>query len=113
MAKYKQYDDQGKPSNGIYADMFEEEYNAILSNMQLALGDDEYMHYLDTMSANNTHSGYFSIDKNTKSGKEKLVDRKLERGTTEASDSEAYDLIMKNKERLLNRKEPPRFIFSH
>ena len=113
VAKYKQYDDQGNPSNGIYADMFEEEYNAILSNMQLELGDDEYMHYLDTMNANNTHSGYFSIDKNKKSGKEKFVDSKLERGTTESSDSEAYDLIMKNKERLLDRKEPVRFIFSH
>ena len=113
VAKYKQYDEQGNPSNGIYADMFEEEYNAILSNMQLELGDDEYMHYLDTMNANNTHSGYFSIDKNKKSGKEKFVDSKLERGTTESSDSEAYDLIMKNKERLLDRKEPVRFIFSH
>lgn len=113
VAKYKQYDEQGNQYNGIYADMFEEEYNAIRSNMQLELGDDEYIHYLDTMNANNTHSGYFSIDKNKKSGKEKFVDSKLERGTTESSDSEAYDLIMKNKERLLDRKEPVRFIFSH
>jgi type III restriction enzyme len=113
VARYKQYDEQGNQYNGIYADMFEEEYNAIRSNMQLELGDDEYMHYLDTMNANNTHSGYFSIDKNKKSGKEKFVDSKLERGTTESSDSEAYDLIMKNKERLLDRKEPVRFIFSH
>ena len=41
VAKYKLYDEAGQPLNGIYADMFEEEYNDILSSMQREIGDEE------------------------------------------------------------------------
>ena len=110
--KYKQYDEDGHPFNGIYADMFEEEYNDILSSMQREIGDEDYIRYLDAISAHDTHAGYFSVDKNGKMTDSKLSDKK--EGTSD--DIDAYDLIMKNKELLLDRdpkKSPVRFIFSH
>ena len=64
VAKYKQYDESGQPVNGIYADMFEEEYKAVIDNYQLELGEnDDYIRYLEAISANSTHAGYFSVDK--------------------------------------------------
>lgn len=112
VAKYKQYDEAGHPFNGIYADMFEEEYNDILSSMQREIGDEDYIRYLDAISAHDTHAGYFSVDKKGKMTDSKLSDKK--EGTSD--DIGAYDLIMKNKELLLDRdpkKSPVRFIFSH
>lgn len=110
VAKYKQYGDSGQVFNGMYSDMFEEEYRAVVENMQLELGNDEYMKYLDNISVESTHAGYFSIDKKTKH----IVDSKLgNRQERTSDDSDAYDLIMKDKERLLDRSEPVRFIFSH
>lgn len=111
VAKYKQYDSAGQPVNGAYADMFEEEYSDIISSMQREIGDDDYMKYLDSISPSATHSGYFSIDK-----KGKMIDSKVGRKETSSDDIDAYDLIMKNKELLLDRnpkKSPVRFIFSH
>lgn len=112
VAKYKQYDESGHPFNGIYADMFEEEYNDILSSMQREIGDEDYIRYLDAISAHDTHAGYFSVDKKGKMTDSKLSDKK--EGTSD--DIDAYDLIMKNKELLLDRnpkRSPVRFIFSH
>ena len=112
VAKYKQYDEVGHPFNGIYADMFEEEYNDILNSMQREIGDEDYIRYLDAISAHDTHAGYFSVDKKGKMTDSKLSDKK--EGTSD--DIDAYDLIMKNKELLLDRdpkKSPVRFIFSH
>ena len=112
VAKYKQYDEAGDPYNGIYADMFEEEYTDIVSNMQLELGDGDYIRYLDSISAHETHAGYFSIDKRGKMTDSRLSDRREQT----SDDIDAYDLIMKNKELLLDRdpkRSPVRFIFSH
>lgn len=111
VAKYKQYDAAGQPMNGSYADIFEEEYNDIISNLQIGMGEDDYMKYLSAISADKTHAGYFSIDK-----KGKMIDSKVARKETTTDDVDAYDLIMKNKELLLDRnpkKSPVRFIFSH
>ena len=112
VAKYKQYNESGQPQNGIYADMFEEEYKAVIENLQTELGDDEYMKYLDAITADRTHAGYFSVDK-----KGKLTDGKISDKKEKTSDDvSAYDLIMKNKELLLDRdpvRSPVRFIFSH
>ena len=112
VAKYKQYDATGQPMNGSYADMFEEEYKDIISNLQIGIGEDDYMKYLSAIPADKTHAGYFSIDKKGKMIDSKLKDKKEK--TTD--DVDAYDLIMKNKELLLDRnpeKSPVRFIFSH
>lgn len=112
VAKYKQYDEAGHPYNGIYADMFEEEYADIVGNMQREIGDEDYIKYLDAIPVHETHAGYFSIDKKGKLTDSKLSDKKA--GTSD--DIDAYDLIMKNKELLLDRdpkRSPVRFIFSH
>ena len=112
VAHYKQYDAAGQPHNGIFAEMFEEEYNDILSTMQLGIGEDEYLQYLKSIKADDTHAGYFSVDKKGHMTDSKLGDRK----ERTSDDRDAYDLIMKNKELLLDRdpkKSPVRFIFSH
>ena len=113
VAKYKQYDEAGHPFNGIYADMFEEEYNDILSSMQREIGDEDYIRYLDAISAHETHAGYFSVDKKGHYVDQVAGDDKKEQTS---NDIDAYDLIMQNKELLLDRdpkKSPVRFIFSH
>ena len=112
VAKYKQYDENGHPYNGVYADMFEEEYNDILCSMQREIGDEDYIRYLDAITAHDTHAGYFSVDKKGRVTDSKLSNKK--EGTSD--DTDAYDLIMKNKELLLDRdpkRSPVRFIFSH
>ncbi|MBF1114800.1 MAG: DEAD/DEAH box helicase family protein [Solobacterium sp.] len=111
VVKYKQYDEAGHPLNGSYAEMFEEEYKDVVSHLQITLGEDDYMNYLSAIPAEMTHAGYFSIDK-----KGKMIDSKVGRKETTTDDVDAYDLIMKNKELLLDRdpkKSPVRFIFSH
>lgn len=112
VAKYKQYDATGNSFNGIYAQMFEEEYQDIVGNLQRELDDEDYLRYLDAIDPHATHAGYFSIDKKGKMTDSKLSDKK----ERTSDDIDAYDLIMKNKELLLDRdpkRSPVRFIFSH
>lgn len=111
VAKYKVYDAAGQPGNGIYAQMFEEEYEDVINNLQLVIGEDEYINYLKAIKPSATHAGYFSVDK-----KGKMIDSKVARKEPTSDDIDAYDLIMKNKELLLDRnpkRSPVRFIFSH
>lgn len=111
VANYREYDAANQPANGKYAVMFEEEYEDILNNMQLSLGEDDYIKYLQSIPASKTHAGYFSVD-----GKGKMINSKVGRKETTSDDVSAYELIMKNKELLLDRdpkKSPVRFIFSH
>lgn len=108
---YRIYDKAGQVQNGIFATMFEEEYQDVISNMQREIGDDEYMKYLVAIPADKTHAGYFSIDK-----KGHMINSKVARKETTSDDVSAYELIMTNKELLLDRdpkKSPVRFIFSH
>jgi len=126
--KYRVYDEDGEQLLGEYAQIFEEEYN-IARNEFLDLFNQEYNDYLKEtdpstihkgyMPGNygaylgrdnpeDVHDGYFSIDK-----KKKLVDPSVKRGAEDSDDISAYDLIMKDKERLLSFKEPTRFLFSH
>lgn len=110
VAKYKYYDETGE-QKGVYADIFEAEYkNAIdLFFSQLPFEEDmDYRTYLERDEAHRIHTGYFSVDK-----KGRVVDSEVKRGESESADVDAYDLIMKNKERLLSTDEPVRFIFSH
>ena len=108
---YRRYDSSGNPENGIFADMFEEEYEDIVKKLQTENGEDAYSKYLRAISGKKTHAGYFSIDK-----KGRMINSKVGRAKTSSDDVDAYDLIMRNKELLLNRdpeKSPVRFIFSH
>lgn len=110
VAKYRQYDENGEKA-GEYAQMFEEEYQSQLQEVLTMFGD-EYDRYLKGIPVSKTHNGYFSIDKKTN----RLVDPDFKKtGETkgETDDVDAYDLILKDKERLLSFEEPTRFIFSH
>lgn len=107
VAKYRQYDATGELP-GEYAQIFEEEYNAYLTDV-MTLEDTPYNRYLKGIQARQTHNGYFSIDKKSK----RLVDPAMGKKATETDDVDAYDLILKDKERLLSFDEPVRFIFSH
>jgi type III restriction enzyme len=107
VAKYRSYDDSGERP-GEYAQIFEEEYNLQLNEV-LTLEDSAYNRYLKGIATSSTHNGYFSIDKKTK----RLVNPNTGARSTEADDVDAYDLILKDKERLLSFQEPVRFIFSH
>lgn len=113
VAKYRLYDgDNDDGRNGEYAKMFEEEYANVTAELQREMGDEAYLKYLDHISAHETHQGYFSIDKK-KGKKARFVESKVDRKTQTSDDADAYDLIMKDKERLLSMEEPVRFIFSH
>ena len=108
VSKYREYSDLGEEGNGEYAQFFEEEYNECLREEKKE-AESKYKEYLENIHPSKTHNGYFSIDKKTKH----LVDPKEKGRTKESDDITAYDLILKNKERLLSFEEPTRFIFSH
>jgi type III restriction enzyme len=111
VAKYRDYDQPDE--KGSYARIFEEEYQALLKEHMPTEG--EYREYLRSIDVEHTHNGYFSIDKKSK----RLVDPKFKtRGddaglANDENATAAYDLILKDKERLLSFEEPTRFIFSH
>lgn len=127
--KYRQYDEMGVEVPGEYAQIFEQEYAAIRSEFLDLFHQqyNEYLHkhtikesyrgyepsnyfaYLNRDDASHIHSGYFSIDKKSK----RVIDSTVKRGSEESDDQSAYELIMKDKERLLSFDEPVRFIFSH
>ena len=107
VANYKSYDMDGNEVQGPLWKMFEDEYNRYL-NENLTLFEDDYQKYLRRFSAAQVHNGYFSIDKKGHS-----IDSEVKRGKDTSDDISAYDLILKNKERLLSFDEPTRFIFSH
>ena len=108
VAHYKWYDEAGQAQNGIFAKMFEEEYTDIINHLQPEFYDEEYLKYLDSINVKRTHAGYFSVD--TK-GHMINNEKKIKKGIS--TDVDVYDLIMKDKERLLSFEEPVRFIFSH
>ncbi|MGI6615701.1 MAG: type III restriction-modification system endonuclease [Dethiobacteria bacterium] len=107
VAKYRQYGDDGEEILGAYGRIFEEEYNALL-NEKLSIFPSPYQTYLKEIEASETHRGYFSIDR-----KGRAVDSRVKRGREFSDDITAYELILRNKERLLSFEEPTRFIFSH
>lgn len=110
VAKYRQYDEEGNEQLGEYGKMFEEEYISVL-NDYVTIANSPYQKYLKSTCADVSavHKGYFSIDKKTG----RSIDSQLKRGSEFSDDISAYDLILKNKERLLSFEEPTRFIFSH
>lgn len=109
VAKYKDY--EAEDQKGVYAKVFEEEYAHAIDRFfeQLPFEEDtDYRTFLERDDRSRIHAGYFSVDK-----KGRAINSEVKRGESESSDVSAYDLIMKNKERLLSNEEPVRFIFSH
>lgn len=110
VAKYRRYEPDGRERGGEYARLFEEEYGlAVREAVGELRADEPYRTYLNGIAASSTHKGYFSVDKKSK----RFVDPRLPGKDTDSDDAEAYDLIMKEKERLLSLAEPTRFLFSH
>lgn len=107
VAHYRQYDADGNEVKGIFQKIFEEEYSRLVQG-EFHIFDEKYNEYLRRFVPHDVHRGYFSIDKKGHS-----VNSHIGRGTDISDDISAYDLILKNKERLLSFEEPTRFIFSH
>ena len=104
VANYRVYDENGAPQPGPYAKMFEACYRDLIQHekyrkLRVRFHGEER---LDNIS--DVHNGYFSIDKK---GHAKDTSGKTQ------GDGDAYNLIMKDKERLLSMETPLRFIFSH
>lgn len=107
VAHYKAYDEAGEVVKGELWKAFEEEYQRFM-NENLDLFEEDYRKYLQRFTAEEVHGGYFSIDK-----KGRAINSEVKRGESFSTDISAYDLILRNKERLLSFDEPVRFIFSH
>ncbi|MDE6484333.1 MAG: restriction endonuclease subunit R, partial [Duncaniella sp.] len=107
VAKYRKYDENNEPVKGVFQIIFEEEY-ARHVNEEFHIWDEDYNEYLRRFAPYQTHRGYFSIDK-----KGKMIDTKTKKGSDVSEEASDYDLILKDKERLLSFDEPTRFIFSH
>lgn len=109
VAKYRDYDQPDE--QGEYARIFEEEYQLLKDEYlsELAIDNEAYRQYLEGIDPAATHNGYFSIDKKTN----RLKDPAVGARSVDSDDVDAYDLILKDKERLLSFQEPTRFIFSH
>ena len=106
--RYRQYDADGNPVKGEYARIFEEEYR------RYAKHPDYQSLFTEvdlTAAAEEVHDGYFSIDKK-KVGNKSVEMVKDTRGDTKADD-DTYNLIMRDKEKLLGLDTPLKFIFSH
>ena len=113
VAKYRQYDEDNNPVDGEYVQIFKEQYQQVLNEIEdLNLENDPYFDYLKAIEVDRTHNGYFSIDKKSKRLANPAIDKKAEEAQV-SNDTDAYDLILKDKERLLSFEEPTRFIFSH
>ncbi len=109
VAKYRDYEQAD--DKGGYARIFEEEYKFLKEEYlsELAIDNEAYREHLAGIDAAGTHNGYFSIDRKTR----RLKDPVVRVSTKDSDDVDAYDLILKDKERLLSSEEPTRFIFSH
>ncbi len=98
VSNYRDYDGAGKPVKGKFAVEFEAALTEFAKDPRYAA-----LEWLK-LPIESLHNGYFASDK-----KGVLKDT---RGDTQADD-EVYNLIMRDKERLLSMDEPLRFIFSH
>ena len=102
---YRAYDDDGNPVKGKYAVMFEEEYRRaarLPEFAELFVGKDA------AADAGTVHDGYFSIDRN-----QRWADTAENNQVSRDNAERAYNLIMKDKEKLLTLDTKLRFIFSH
>ncbi|EFE8358820.1 DEAD/DEAH box helicase family protein [Escherichia coli] len=100
---YRQNNEEGLREPGEYARIFEEEYlKAIKSPAYKDLLPSHPEH------AKDVHDGYFSIDK--KGG---WAETSESNNAGRENAERGYNLIMKNKEKLLSFSNPVRFIFSH
>ena len=112
VSKYRLYDEEGNPSLGEYAKIFEEEYKKLIKKTKYASLFGEVKDV--EVDASEVHNGYFSVDKKSKASnrREKYEYFKDTSGAIKA-DEDTYNLIMRDKEKLLSFDSKLRFIFSH
>lgn len=108
VAKYRSYDSEGNEVKGVFQQIFEDEYKRLVNN-EFNIFDEDYNQYLQRFKPDEIHRGYFSIDKKTG----RMTNTKIKRGSDVSEEASDYDLILRDKERLLSFNEPTRFIFSH
>lgn len=112
VANYREYDAEGNRQNGKYARIFEEEYNSLIQKAKYRSIFNE-MKDRD-VEVSQIHDGYFSVDKQSKASNRKdKFERYVDTSGKTAKDDDAFNLIMRDKERLLSFGTPLRFIFSH
>ena len=112
VGKYRVYDEDGNQANGVYAEIFEDEYKKAIRKPKYSSLFEEIKD--PEADASQVHNGYFSIDKKSKKSnkKEKFEYFKDTSGATNA-DEDTYKLIMQDKEELLSFNTKLRFLFSH
>lgn len=112
VSKYREYDEEGNHQNGEYARIFEEEYTRLIASPKYQSLFKEVKELKSNVQE--VHAGYFSSDKKGKksNAKDKFEYFKDTSGSVKA-DEDTYQLIMKDKERLLSFDSSVRFIFSH
>ncbi len=111
VANYKDYKEDGSYEHGFLWKTFEDEYKKIINENTVDNFDKEYFDYIQSINVEDTHLGYFSKDKKGRDINGKMKKKKGEEDTS--LDVDAYDLILKHKEALLDFKNDVRFIFSH
>ena len=106
--RYRQYDEEGNEIKGEFARIFEKEYRRLAKHPDY----NTLFQEVDlTKAAEEVHDGYFSIDRR-RVGREMVEVFKDTQGKSKADD-DTYNLIMRDKEKLLSLETPLKFIFSH
>ena len=105
---YRKYDESGRPVKGTYASIFEEEYQRLIKHPDYR---DQFTGLDPEAAAGKAHEGYFSIDRRKVAG-ETIEVFKNTLGKSK-DDESTYNLIMRDKEKLLSMETPLKFIFSH
>jgi type III restriction enzyme len=113
VAKYRDYsraDTRGEYAR-VFAEQYAEQVAELLGPSAADQADAPYLSYLAAIGADDTHRGYFCVDARTGRLVDNPAKRPGDRG--HSADADAYDLILRDRERLLSLSEPVRFIFSH
>lgn len=110
VSDYREYDEEtGAPRPGKLATIFEEEYRKLAQR-------DEFKTLFAEVAPDpaSAHGGYFSQDKKGRFTEPAVnAAGELSNAASRADAERTYDLIMKDKEKLLDENEPLRFLFSH
>ncbi|MGN0820175.1 MAG: DEAD/DEAH box helicase family protein [Akkermansia sp.] len=105
---YRRYDADRNPHPGYLAKVFEEEYTRVMRKPEYC-----GLFEKEPPAPETVHNGYFSIDKGSKGRADTWEDTSEKNKKGRAAAALAYDLIMRDKEKLLSPEEPLKFIFSH
>ncbi|MFA6878465.1 MAG: DEAD/DEAH box helicase family protein, partial [Fusobacterium sp.] len=118
VSNYVTYENSKRKKNGKFAKMFEEEYKKVFDELynekyrKLTSENFEILNKLKHQEISKIHDGYFSMDKKASFKDNYSLNKNGDYNLT-TKDESTFDLIMKDKEKLLSLDNPLRFIFSH